>query len=209
MRRVVFKHPKQKENLLNNYSTKSKSKSECDDCFPTTREYATEFWFWFWFAFVWSFLQTQKNKGLFVTHPYIWKGEVECLCFHQDDRQMWSIVDFIWAPGFVLFWSYGVKYLQCQGYFLKRSFAACKVEQMQREVAWWHLLLRRMCFADHLSSMPKWTSTDQCNIHWMQVMSYITSVVWVFQILKEPSILGVWKKIRTKETLIFFVISKI
>jgi hypothetical protein len=90
---------------------------------------------------------------------------------------------------------------------------------MQREVAWWHLLLLRMCFADHLGSMPKWTSTHQCTIHWIQVMSYNqccagisnpqrtidSGLFYKYLSMRENSWFWVFgKKIRSKELLRYF-----
>jgi hypothetical protein len=55
---------------------------------------------------------------------------------------------------------------------------------------------------DHLSSMPKWTSTHHCTIHWMQVMSY-NECCAVISIFKEPLNLVFFNKyFRMQELLV-------
>ncbi len=51
---------------------------------------------------------------------------MECLCFHQDDRQCDPLLILSEHPGFVLFWSDGVQYCSV------RDISSKGVLQLQR-----------------------------------------------------------------------------
>ncbi len=149
-------------------------------------------------------LQTQKKKKKTGWYPPIHlKGWSGVFVFSPGWQTMWFIVDFIWAPGFVLFWSDGVQYCSVRDISLEevlqlQSRADAKGSGMMTPI-----IAENVCaLLDHLSSMPKWTSTHHCTIHWMQVMSY-NECCAVISIFKEPLNLVFFNKyFRMQELLV-------